>query len=333
MLPDRSSTAMVLRVPLPLEPADHRHCAALLREGSKSFATAAWLLPTRLRPQVTAFYAFCRVADDAIDESDDPERALAGLHRRVDAIYGGRPHDDPVDRALAWVVAEAAIPRPLIDALLEGFAWDLEECRYERIEQTLAYAARVASVVGVIMTLIMGEREPETLARACDLGAAMQLTNIARDVGEDARRGRLYLPAQWLREEGVDPEAFLRSPSPEPGVRRATARLLTEAERLYARAQAGIPALPRDCRPAIRAASLIYADIGRVIALREHDSVTGRAHTSVGRKLWLLARAWLETVRANAVAWAEPPLPEVAFLVDAVRGPIPSSSGAFGGAG
>lgn len=304
-----------------LGPVDLRHCAALLRAGSKSFASAARLLPARVRPQATAFYAFCRVADDAIDDSDEPARALARLHQRVDAVYRGSPCDDPVDRALAWVVQTSAIPRPLIDALLEGFAWDVERCRYERLEDTLAYSARVASVVGVIMTLIIGVRERETLARACDLGAAMQLTNIARDVGEDARRGRLYLPAQWLREEGVDPDAFLRAPTPEPGVRRATARLLAEAHTLYGRAQAGIYALPRDCRPAIRAASLIYGDIGRVIARRGHDSVTSRAHTSAARKLWLLARAWLAAVRVDREAWRAPPLPEVAFLVDAVRAP------------
>lgn len=300
---------------------DLAYCTELLRVGSKSFASASRLLPARVRPQVTAFYAFCRVADDAIDDSDDPAQALAVLHQRVDAIYEGRPHDDPIDRAFAWVVWTAAIPRPLVDALLEGFAWDVEECRYERIEETLAYSARVASVVGVVMTLIMGVRERQTLARACDLGAAMQLTNIARDVGEDARRGRLYLPAQWLREEGVDPQAFMRDPTPGPGVRRAIARLLSHADGLYARAQAGIPALPRDCRPAIRAASLIYADIGRAIARRRHDAVTGRAYTSAARKLWLLARAWLGVVRADATAWREPPLPEVAFLVDAVRRP------------
>jgi 15-cis-phytoene synthase len=321
-VPSASSSTPALAPRLEgLRPADLAYCTALLRAGSKSFASAARLLPVRVRPQVTAFYAFCRVADDAIDDSDDPARALVELHGRVDAVYAGHSLDNPVDRALAWVVQVAAIPRPLIDTLLEGFAWDLEKCRYEHLEETLAYSARVASVVGVVMTLIMGARERQTLARACDLGVAMQLTNIARDVGEDALRGRLYLPGSWLREEGVDPEAFMRDPTPSPGVQRATARLLGHAEGLYARAQAGIPALPRDCRPAIRAAALIYADIGRAIARRGFDSVTGRAHTSAPRKLWLLARAWLGAVRADAAAWHEPPLPEVVFLVDAVRRP------------
>ena len=312
--------ALLVRSTLAIEEADQRRCEELLRVGSRSFSAAARLLPARVRAPVTAFYAFCRVADDAIDLSEDPTAAFVDLRDRVDAIYAGRPRPEPVDRAFCRVVEGAQIPRQLVDTLLEGFAWDLEECRYEQLEQTLAYAARVASVVGVIMTLIMGAREPETLARACDLGAAMQLTNIARDVGEDARLGRLYLPGQWLREEGIDPEAFVRDPTPSPGLRRAVARLLAEAELLYERAQAGIPALPRDCRPAIRAASLIYADIGRVIARRGHDSVTGRAQTSTARKLWLLARAWLGQARRDASAWSEPPLPEVAFLVDAVRG-------------
>lgn len=321
-----AETGMVRREPQALIVADQQHCRELLRVGSRSFTAASWLLPARLRPPVTAFYAFCRVADDAIDLSDDPVASLADLQRRVDAIYAGTPRPDPVDRAFCRVVHDAQIPRALVDALLEGFAWDLEDCRYETLEQTLAYAARVASVVGVVMTLIMGVREPETLARACDLGAAMQLTNIARDVGEDARLGRLYLPGQWLREEGVDPEQFLADPTASPGVCRAVARLLVEASRLYERSDAGIHKLPRDCRPAMRAASLIYGDIGRVIARRGHDSITGRAHTSTPRKLWLLARAWLGQARRDATAWSEPPLPEFAFLVDAVHSQAASST-------
>src|SRR5262249_29646094 len=150
------------------------------------------------------------------------------------------------------------------------------------------YAARVASSVGVMMTLVMGPRAAAVLSRACDLGAAMQLTNIARDVGEDARRGRLYLPTDWLAEARGDPDAFLPSPRFDERTGRVVARLLGSAGALYARADRGIASLPRDCRAAIRGALLIYADIGRVIAARGYDSVTSRAVVSTPRKLWLL---------------------------------------------
>ncbi|MEM7158855.1 MAG: phytoene/squalene synthase family protein [Myxococcota bacterium] len=299
--------------------ADLRHCTQLLQAGSRSFWAASHLLPSRIRPDVTAFYAFCRVADDAIDEGEDPGAALANLHERVERIYQGRPVDDPVDRAFARVVFDNRIPAALVEALLDGFAWDLEDRRYDTLDETLGYAARVASTVGAVMTLIMGVDDRDALSRACDLGAAMQLTNIARDVGEDARMGRLYLPADWLRREGVDPQQWLHAPTPSLGIRRATARLLAHADRLYARANAGIPALPRDCQPAIRAASTIYADIGRVIARRGFDSVTRRARTSGWRKLWRLAQAWTRRLAPQPELLAVAPEPALAFIVETVR--------------
>ena len=320
--------SLALRSSDPAE--DLRHCTQLLRAGSRSFWAASWLLPKRLRPDVTAFYAFCRVADDAIDDSDNPGAALANLRERVERIYAGHPVDDPVDRAFGRVVFDNEIPAPLVDALLDGFAWDLEECRYETLGQTLGYAARVASTVGAVMTLIMGVHDRDALSRACDLGAAMQLTNIARDVGEDARMGRLYLPATWLRNEGIDPEAWLQDPTPHPGIRRATARLLSEAERLYDRANAGIPALPRDCQPAIAAASLIYGDIGTVIAHRGYDSVTGRARTSGWRKLWRLGQAWTRRFVPQPDMLALAPQPELAFVVDAASPPALSPASGAG---
>lgn len=121
----------------------------------------------------------------------------------------------------------------------------------------------------------------------------MQLTNIARDVA-DAAAGRLYLPAAWLREEGVDPAAFLRDPQPLPGVARVVLRLLDAADVLYVRADAGIAALPADVQPAIYAARFIYADIGRVIRARGGDSVTGRAVVPGSRKAALLGRALMQ---------------------------------------
>jgi phytoene synthase len=182
----------------------------------------------------------------------------------------------------------------------------------------LAYSARVAATVGVLMTLLMGERGPRTLARACDLGIAMQLTNIARDVGEDARNGRLYLPRDWLRAEGIDPDQWLAEPVFDARLGRVVERLLKVADGLYDRSRAGICDLPSDCRSAIQAARLVYSDIGRMVARGGYDSVTDRAVVSARRKLALVARAcapsWLARSRRT-----EPALDEVTFLIEAVR--------------
>ena len=152
-----------------------------------------------MRWSAHAMYAFCREADDAIDEADDPELAIAGMYERLNLIYAGTPSDSAADRAFADIVGRFAIPRCVPDALLEGFCWDTIGQEYETLSDVVSYAVRVASTVGVMMTLVMGRRERNVLARASDLGIAMQLTNIARDVGEDARNGRLYLPRQMLR--------------------------------------------------------------------------------------------------------------------------------------
>ncbi len=146
--------------------------------------------------------------------------------------------------------------------------------RYATLAELRGYAARVAGSVGAMMAVLMGARSAAQLARATDLGIAMQLTNIARDIGEDARAGRIYLPLDWLAAAGVDPDRLLADPRPTPALASLTASLLAEAGRLYARADPGIARLPLACRPAIFAASLIYAAIGDEIARAGHDSVT-----------------------------------------------------------
>jgi phytoene synthase len=172
-----------------------------------------------------------------------------------------------------------------------------------------------------MMCVLMGVRDRHRLARACDLGLAMQLTNIARDVGADAALGRIYLPRDWFAEAGIDPDAFLRRPAPLPEIRAMTARLLREADRLYLRAEPGIAGLPLTCRPGIFAARHIYASIGGAVRARGCDSVTGRAHTGRARKLGWLGlsglRAALSTVQPRMATLYAKPAPEVAFLVDA----------------
>jgi phytoene synthase len=299
-------------------PADMAACRALLGAGSRTFLAASRLLPPRVRDPAISLYAFCRVADDAIDQGDDPDLALVGLHARLRAACADRPHDAAPDRALADVIARFAIPEALPAALLDGFAWDAGRRRYADLAALTGYAVRVAGSVGMMMALLMGVRSAETVARACELGVAMQFSNIARDVGEDARAGRIYLPLDWLAEQGIDPEAWLAEPVFSPGIAACVARLLVEAEALYRRAGAGIAALPPACRPGIRAASRLYREIGREVARHNHDSVSGRAVVPAWRKLVGLARAVAPAAAPPAAAPPGQPLaalPQAAFLL------------------
>ncbi len=290
---------------------------SLMRQGSKSFFAASRLLPRNVRGAAIDLYAFCRVADDVVDESGASPSVMAELHERLDAIHAQRPHDLMADRAFARVVHAYRLPRAITLALLEGFAWDSQGRRYETIEEVHDYSARVAGTVGAMMALIMGVREARAMARACELGVAMQLTNIARDVGEDARMGRLYLPRQWLREEGIDPDAWLANPVFEPGIGRVVKRLLAEADRLYLRAEEGVAFLPRACRPAILAARRIYADIGREIERHACNSVDRRAVVSGSRKVRQLLRSLPAMLLAPRMPRGHVPLEAIRFLVEA----------------
>jgi phytoene synthase len=308
-----------------MDPADLAACKAAIRTGSLSFHAASKLLPARVRDPALALYAFCRIADDAVDEGADKARAVLSLRDRLDLVYHGRPRDAAPDRAFAAVVEAFQMPRALPEALLEGLAWDAVGRRYDDLSGVRAYSARVASAVGAMMAVLMGVRDADALARACDLGLAMQLTNIARDVGEDARAGRLYLPQDWLRAEGLEPAAFLADPQPVPAIRRLTARLLAEADRHYLRAEAGVAALPLRCRPGIFAARHIYAGIGTRVAAQGYDSITRRASTGRLRKLgWLalaMARTGVTLALPRAAQLHAEPAPEVAFLVTAAARP------------
>ncbi len=295
--------------------ADLAACTALLQGGSKTFFAASLILPRSLRRSATALYAFCRLADDAVDIGGGlPD--LAALERRLDRAFAGRPMDFAADRAFADVVARHGIPRALPAALIEGFAWDAEGRRYERLSDLRAYAARVAGSVGAMMAMLMGARAPEVIARACDLGVAMQLTNIARDVGEDARLGRLYLPLAWLREAGIDADDFVARPKFGPALAALVRKLLAAADFLYARAATGIGALPLTCRPGMHAARLLYAEIGREVERQDLDSVSRRAVVPARRKVRLLAAALSAAGAAGGVD-DSPALGETRFLVEA----------------
>ena len=305
---------------------DQQNCRALLSHGSRSFYAASLLLPQPYRDAAVSLYAFCRIADDAIDLSECPHAALVELEQRLDGIYHNSPWDHPADRTMARVVRQFGIPRGLLEALLEGFAWDCEERHYEDIAAVRAYGARVAGTVGVMMALLMGEREMKVLARAADLGVAMQLTNIARDVGEDAANGRLYLPLDWLHAAGIDGEAWLKDPHHCAELSRVLEQLLVEADELYARGEAGITCLPASCQPCVMTARLLYGEIGEEVRRRGHDSISGRAVVSPSRKCRVIGGLG-RLGRLSRDRLDLDPLPETRFLLEAVAAaPLPSRS-------
>ena len=292
-----------------------------MRHGSRTFLAASHLLPRAVADPACALYAFCRVADDAVDLGHDSVQAVARLRERLSRIYAQQPEATVADRALAQVVHRYAIPRTLLDALIEGFEWDSRQRRCETLADLHAYATRVAGTVGAMMSLLMGQRDAQALARACELGVAMQLSNIARDVGEDARAGRLYLPLDWLREAGIAPDSWLADPKFTPALAGVVQRLLAHADELYARVDAGVALLPLPCRPGINAARFLYAAIGHEVARRGLDCVSARARVPGARKAWLLLRSVAQL--APTAAGPLPPLAATRFLVDAALAASP----------
>jgi len=282
-----SSAALVTATPTSTTGlAEPRRVAwQILRHHAKSFTWGARLLPRHYRRDAAAIYAFCRRCDDAVDDAPDAAtaaRAVARMRGELDRIYGpGEDGElgDPVLLGFREVVRRRGLPRIHADELLDGMQMDVGRVRYQTFDELLVYCHRVAGVVGLMMARVMGVTDERVLSRADDLGIAMQLTNICRDVAEDARLDRVYLPAELLGA----------------GEAAAVAELLHRADGYYRSGDRGLVALPGGCEAAIRAARLIYADIGRVIAARGFDVHAGRARVSGARKLWLALRALGET--------------------------------------
>lgn len=302
-------------------------CRELIRHGSHSFFMASLLLPRQIAIPATALYAFCRIADDLIDADNAGDAAIQALSSRLDSVYAGQPQDYPEDRALCEVVNQFSIPRAMPDALIEGLAWDTTERTYESLSELYDYAARVAGCVGAMMTLIMRTSDKRAVARACDMGVAMQLTNIARDIGEDARMGRVYLPRNWFRQSGLDVDEWLANPVQNTHITDMCKRLLSYADVLYKRSDAGVALLPVSCRPGIRAARVIYSDIGREIARQGYQTVDKRAIVPKARKTYLLAKSifTIPLVRSerkvDELEW--PPLIETEYLLNDIES-VPS---------
>lgn len=264
---------------------------AVLRRHGRTFAFASHLLGARHARRAAVLYAFCRHVDDAADEARDPASARLALAAIRDSLRTGQAND-PWTRAMLALQRETGMPAAPAQDLLAGVEGDLDAVRLADEDALLRYAYRVAGTVGLMMCAVLDVRDPRARPFAIDLGIAMQLTNIARDVGEDARRGRRYLPASWIGE--VSPAAIAAPDAAlEASLQSATRRLLALADRYYASGEAGLAFLPARARIAILAAARMYRAIGGRIAAAGYRSWDRRAVVGTMAKAGLLLQAVL----------------------------------------
>jgi phytoene synthase len=277
--------------------------AAAIAKGSQSFAAAARLFDRPTRESAVMLYAWCRHCDDVVDGQElgrtamrkapgTPAERLGILERKTRAVLDGVPAEDAAFAGLGRVVERHAIPGRYPLAHLDGFRMDVEGRRYGTIDDTLDYCYHVAGVVGVMMAHVMGVREPAVLDRACDLGLAFQLTNIARDIVPDAQVGRVYLPTEWLAEAGI-PADEVAAPRHRDKLAGLAGRLVDTAEPYYASALDGIAALPPRAAWAIATARGVYRQIGVEVKRRGPRAWDGRVSTLTAQKLGHVARGGL----------------------------------------
>lgn len=262
---------------------------------SKSFRFAAWLFPGPQRRAISGVYAFCRFTDDLVDET---EADVAVARERVEAwrtlartAYDGDETGIPLLDVVMGRMAQAGAPFHYVDDLLDGVAMDLEPLNFETLDDLYVYTYRVAGVVGGWITEQFGLHDPDLLSRAYSLGHAMQLTNILRDVGEDWRRDRLYLPRRLLDEYGVGIEVVGRVASDGGPVPAAYGDLIESlilvADHHYSRAIEAIPRLPRYYARPVAVAARVYQGIHDVIRDNHYDNGRLRAYTTLWQKLRL----------------------------------------------
>lgn len=275
----------------------YAYCDALTAANSRSFHLASALLPAGKRRAVRALYAFCRVTDDLVDRADGSggQAALEAWRQRLAMAHP--PVDDLV--ALAWADARQrfSVPGRFAEQLVDGVARDLRQQRYATFEELAEYSYGVASTVGLMSMHIIGYRGATAIPYAIKLGVALQLTNILRDIAEDWRLGRLYLPQNELAEFGLS-DADIAAGAVTPRWREFMQFQIERNRRLYAEAWPGIAMLNRDGRFAIAAAAELYRGILLDIERHDYDVFNRRAYVSTTAKLAMLPAIWWKIRRA-----------------------------------
>jgi 15-cis-phytoene synthase len=270
------------------------YCQHKAASSGSSFYYSFLFLPPERRRAITALYAFCREVDDAVDEPADPQVARAKLawwRTEVARLFAGAPQH-PVTQALAPHVRTFDLGEDRLNEIMDGMAMDLEHARYSDFAGLRLYCHRVAGVVGLLAAKIFGYEQPQTLEYAERLGLAFQLTNIIRDVGEDARNGRIYIPIDELARFDV-PAAAILAAQPSPNFAALMAFQCERAERCYDEALALLPAADRRAqRPGLVMAA-IYRTLLREIRRDGFQVLTQRTALTPVRKLWIAWKTWL----------------------------------------
>ena len=278
---------------------DYARCASITRRSSSNFYYAFMLLPAERRQALYSVYAFCRFVDDIADDAvgdeagGKPAKLLARWREELERVFNGSP-THAISRALAYNVRRFAIPRRYFEEIIDGVEMDLGRTRYATFEELRLYCYRVASAVGLVCIEIFGYRNPRTRDYAENLGIAFQLTNIIRDLSEDAARGRIYLPLEDLARFDVSEDEILRG-ADTIELRRLLEHEVERARSFYAQAENALAAEDRAAMVCAEAMRSIYRALLERIASKGCGVVGRRHRISTPRKLYLVGRTWAGT--------------------------------------
>jgi len=270
-------------------------CRWMIRKGSKSFSLAARLFDPDTRDAAFFLYGWCRYCDDQVDEAgqatnrDELDRRIEVLKEKTISAFSLAPQQEAVFIALQYIVHRYTIPSHYALELIEGMSMDVRGTRYRTLQELLLYCYRVAGTVGLMMSHVMGLRDEIALRHAADLGIAMQLTNIARDITEDAAKDRIYLPLDWLEEANLAAEE-IAAPDNREKLARLTRQLLREADRYYRSGDAGLWHLSFRSGCAVAAARQVYSGIGRLLLRKGPRAWDQRTYLTGSRKILMIAR-------------------------------------------
>ena len=278
-------------------------CRWMIKKGSKSFSLAAKLFDPETRDAAFFLYGWCRYCDDQIDETGKTEnqeelaKGVKALKENTTAAFSFAPQREPVFVALQYIVHRYGIPAHYALELIEGMAMDARGTRYGTLKELLLYCYRVAGTVGLMMSHVMGLRDECALKHAADLGIAMQLTNVARDIIEDAAMGRIYLPLNWLQEAQI-PAAEVAAPEYREKLAMLSLRLLREAGDYYRSGDTGLWYLSFRSACAVAAARHVYAEIGSLLLRKGPRAWDQRTYVTGLLKVWVVLRGIASIIRS-----------------------------------